>query len=142
MVKQIQSLKPTVHHTQSGLEYWYRQKRTLVDFMRVPLVGYFDGFASHLLATGYCQHRGGQILSRRCHFNAFLIDQVVTKCKELSESLVNSFLDLYLQDIRTNSEYYSPRVVVRGALKHLFAYLFEIKALQPPKPKPIKKPYS
>ncbi len=142
MIKQFQSLKPALHPNQAGLEYWFRQKRTLVDFRRGPLGTYFDGFASHLQAKRYSQHWGGQILSRCCHFNAFLVDLGVTKCKELSESLVNSFLDLYLQDIRTNSEFYSPRVVVRGALEHLFAYLIEIKALQPPKPKPIKKPYS
>jgi integrase/recombinase XerD len=142
MIKQFQSLKPALHPNQPGLEYWYRQKRTLVDFRRGPLGTYFDGFASHLQAKGYCQHWGGQILSKCCHFNSFLIDQGVTKCKELSESLVNSFLDLYLQDIRTNGEYYSPRVVVRGCLKHLFAYLIDIKALAPPKPKPIKKPYN
>jgi integrase/recombinase XerD len=106
------------------------------------LGGYFDGFASQLRAKGYSQNRGVQVLSRCCHFNAFLIDQGVTRCKELSEPLVNSFLDVYLQDIRTNSEYYSPRVVVGGALKHLFTYLIEINVLQPPKPKPIKKAYS
>lgn len=129
MVKQIKSLKPAVEHAQSGLEYWYRQKRTLVDFRRGPLGGYFDGFASHLRAKGYSQHRGVEVLSRCCQFNAFLIDQGVSKCKELSESLVNSFLDVYLQDIRTNSEYYSPRVIVREALKHLFVYLIDIRKL-------------
>jgi integrase/recombinase XerD len=142
MVKQFQSLKPAVYPSQPGLEYWFRQKRTLVDFRRGPLGAYFDGFAAHLQAKGYRQHWGRQILSRCCHFNAFLIDQPVTKCKELSETLVDSFLDLYLQDIRTNSEFYSPRANVRVALKHLFEYLIEIKALEPPKPKPIKKPYS
>jgi integrase/recombinase XerD len=75
-------------------------------------------------------------------FQCVPIDQGVTKCAELSELLVNSFLDVYLQDVRTNSEYYSPRVVLRLALKHLLAYLIEINALQPPKPKPIKKSYS
>jgi hypothetical protein len=88
MVKQIRSLKPAVHHAQSGLEYWYRQKRTLVDFRRGPLGGYFDDFAARLQAKGYSQHGGAQILSRCCHFNAFLIDQGITTCKELSDSLV------------------------------------------------------
>jgi hypothetical protein len=90
MIKEFQSLKPALNLNQPGLEYWFRQKRTLVDFRRGPLGTYFDGFASHLQAKGYCQNWGGQILSRCCQFNAFLIDQDVTKCKELSESLVNS----------------------------------------------------
>jgi integrase/recombinase XerD len=103
---------------------------------------YFDGFAAHLQAKGYAQHWGGRVLSRCCHFNAFLIDQGITKCEELSESVVDSFLDVYLEGVQTNSEFYSPRTIVRVALKHLFTYLIEIEALEPPKPKAIKKPYS
>ncbi|MGO8927925.1 MAG: hypothetical protein ACLQU3_13695 [Limisphaerales bacterium] len=35
------------------LEYWYKEKRTLVDFRRGPLGPHFDGFAAYLKAKGY-----------------------------------------------------------------------------------------
>jgi hypothetical protein len=77
-----------------------------------------------------------------CHFNAFLIDQGVTKCDDLSESLIDSFLDVYCKDLRTTSAFYSPRPNAQGLLKRLFVYLIEIKAFNPPRPKAIRKPYS
>jgi hypothetical protein len=44
---------------------------------------------------------GRKILGMCCHFNAFLIDQGVTKCDDLCESLIDSFLDVYCKDLRT-----------------------------------------
>jgi len=35
------------------LEYWYKERRTMVDFRRGPLGPYFDGFAAHLKEEGY-----------------------------------------------------------------------------------------
>jgi integrase/recombinase XerD len=123
------------------LEYWYREKRTLVDFRRGPLGPHFDGFAAYLKAKGFSSHWGMEILGKCCQFNAFLIDRGITKCDELSESLVEPFLDLYLANSRTAGVYYSPRGAARGVLKRLFSYLIETGALKPPKPKPIKKLY-
>ena len=38
------------------LEYWYKERRTLVDFRRGPLGPYFDGFAARLKERGYTKH--------------------------------------------------------------------------------------
>jgi len=38
------------------LEYWYKDRRTLVDFRRGPLGPYFDGFAALLKRRGYARH--------------------------------------------------------------------------------------
>ena len=55
------------------LEYWYKERRTLVDFRRGPLGPYFDGFAAHLKKQGYTRHTGQTILGRCCVFNSFLM---------------------------------------------------------------------
>jgi hypothetical protein len=78
----------------------------------------------------------------RCQFNAFLIGQGITKFDDLSESLIDSFLDVYFKDVRTTSAFYSPRPNAQALLKRLFVYLIEIKAFNPPRPKAIRKPYS
>jgi integrase/recombinase XerD len=124
------------------LEYWYKEKRTLVDFRRGPLGPHFDGFAAHLKIKGFSSHWGMEVLGKCCQFNAFLIDRGITTCDELSESLVEPFLDLYLANSRTAGVYYSPRGAARGVLKRLFAYLIGTGAFKPPKPKRIKKPYN
>jgi len=54
------------------LEYWFKQKRTLVDFRRGPLGPHFDGFAAYLQAKGYSHHAGSQFLAKCCQFNGFL----------------------------------------------------------------------
>jgi integrase/recombinase XerD len=125
---------------QPGLEYWFKERRTLIDFRRGPLGSHFDGFARYLKAKGYSDHRASEILGKCCQFNAFLIDQGITSCEELSESLIDSFLDVYLENVRTSASY-SPRLNARALIKRLFLYL-EAKAFTPPKPKPIKRPYS
>jgi integrase/recombinase XerD len=127
---------------QPGLEYWFRERRTIVDFRRGPLGPHFDGFATYLKAKGYSQNWGSRTLAKCCLFNAFLIDQGITKCEELSESLIDSFLDVYFENFRTTGAYYATRTNARGMLKRLFLYLIETHAIEPPKPKPIKKPYS
>jgi integrase/recombinase XerD len=142
MFKPFRSEKSAELLYQPGLEHWFKERRTLVDFRRGPLGSHFDGFAAYLKAEGYSRHRGLQILGKCCQFNAFLIDRDFTRCEELSESLIDSFLDVSLENIRTTAASYSPRANARAALKRLFLYLVETKAIEPLKPKPIKKPYS
>jgi len=81
MFKSFRSEKSAELFHQPGLEYWFKERRTFIDFRRGPLGSYADGFAAYLKAKGYC-----------CQFNAFLIDQGITKCDDLSESLIDSFL--------------------------------------------------
>ena len=123
------------------LEYWYKEKRTLVDFRRGPLGPYFDGFAADLVAKGYSRKGGTVVLGKCCQFNAFLIDRGIRTARELNESLIEPFLDVYLADTRTASPTYSPRVLAQGVLKILFRYLIEVKALKPPRPPRVKKLY-
>ena len=123
------------------LEYWFNEKRTLVDFRRGPIGPHFDGFAAYLKAKGYSRSWARGLLGKCCQFNGFLIERRITACDELAETLIDPFLDLYLDNTRSAGTYYSPRIVTRGALKRLFSYLIETGALKPPKPKRIKKPY-
>jgi integrase/recombinase XerD len=142
MFKPFRSEKSAELLCQPGLEYWFKERRTLVDFRRGPLGSHFDAFAAYLKAEGYSRSRATQILRTCCEFNAFLIDRGLTRCKELSESLIDSFLDVSLENVRTASSSYSPQANARGSLKRLFLYLVETRALAPLKPKPVKKPYS
>jgi site-specific recombinase XerD len=123
------------------LEYWFREKRTLVDFRRGPIGPHFDPFAAHLKAKGYSQQWGSEILGKCCQFNAFLIEQGITNCKQLTESLVDPFLDIYLGNTRTTGLFYSPRYVASRSLKHLFHYLVEVGVVKPPKPVRVRKIY-
>jgi integrase/recombinase XerD len=142
MFKSFRSEKSAELFHQPGLEYWFKERRTLIDFRRGPLGSYVDGFAAYLKAKGYSYNWGRKILGMCCQFNAFLIDQGITKCDDLSESLIDSFLDVYFKDVRTTSAFYSPRPNAQALLKRLFVYLIEIKAFNPPRPKAIRKPYS
>ena len=123
------------------LEYWYKEKRTLVDFRRGPLGPHFDGFAADLVAKGYSRQSGTVVLAKCCQFNAFLIDQGIKTARELSESLIEPFLDVYLANTRTASATYSPRALARSVLKILFCYLIETGTVKPPKPPRVKKLY-
>jgi hypothetical protein len=38
---------------QPGPEYWFKERRTIVDFRRGALGPHFDGFAAYLKAKGY-----------------------------------------------------------------------------------------
>jgi len=124
------------------LENWFKERRTLVDFRRGPLGPYFDGFAAHLKEKGYSHHQGRQILSHSCLFNQFLIDEGITSCKKITPSLIETFLDAYLANVRTTSLSYCPRIWARGKLKRLFSYLVEAKIVNPIKPKPVPTRYS
>jgi integrase/recombinase XerD len=130
--------KKTKH---SMLEFWYKEKRTLVDFRRGPLGPHFDAFAAYLKARGFSGHWGREVLGKCCQFNAFLIDRGVASCAELDQSLVEPFLDLYLTHSRTAGAFYSPRAATRGVLHRLFSYLVEIGVQKRPNPKRERKCY-
>ncbi len=123
------------------LEYWYKEKRTLVDFRRGPLGPHFDGFAAYLRAKGYSREWGTEVLSKCCQFNAFLIERGIATCKQVTNLLIDPFLEVYLLNTRTAGTYYSPRNVARGVLKLLFRYLVEAKVVKPPSVAQIQKPY-
>ena len=107
------------------LEYWFKQRRTLVDFRRGPLGPIFDGLAARLKEKGYSLSTANGILAKSCLFNSFLIDQGITQCKKVSQEHIEMFLDVYLADFRTTSKTYAPRIQVHGQLKHLFSYLVD-----------------
>jgi site-specific recombinase XerD len=123
------------------LEHWYKEKRTLVDFRRGPLGPHFDGFASYLKAKGYSRDWGREVLSKCCQFNAFLIERGIATCEQVTDLLIDPFLEVYLVNTRTAGTYYSPRNVARGVLKLLFRYLVEAKAVKALPVARIKKPY-
>ena len=118
------------------LEYWYRDKRTLRDFRRGPLGPHFDGFAAALKAQGY---RSGTHLLCRCgHFNAFLVEQGITRSAQISPAHLEAFLDLYTEHIGAESNS-ATRAGARRALRRLYDYLIQVHACRPP-PKPKFKP--
>jgi hypothetical protein len=126
----------------SGLEHFYRERRTLTDFRRGPLGPYFDGFASMLKANGFAAKTATDKLGVACQFNEFLMDRGMVTLADVSESLIEPFLDLYLVGVRTAGERYNPRANARGYVRSLFRYLVESQALILPTPKPVIKPYS
>jgi site-specific recombinase XerD len=125
-----------------GLEYYYRERRSLTDFRRGPLGPYFDGFAAALNAKGYAPCVAKCKLGVSCQFNVFLMDRGIAALAEVSDALIEPFLELYLTGVRTAGERYSPRANARCDLKSLFRYLFESKALVPTPLKRAVKPYS
>ena len=66
------------------LEYWYKERRTLVDFRRGPLGPYFDGFAARLKERKYTKRYAMSVLGNCCLFNSYLIDQGITKTKDIA----------------------------------------------------------
>jgi integrase/recombinase XerD len=123
------------------LEYWYKEKRTIVDFRRGPLGPYFDGFAAYLQARGYSPHHGRTILGKCCQFNAFLLEKRITHCSELCQAHIEGFLTAYFAHVEKHSPYYCPKETARNALAHLFDYLIQAKVLPPPKPARVPEPY-
>ena len=132
----------TPSSAQFGLEHFYRERRSLTDFRRGPLGPHFDGFATSLKAKGYCLHLARSKLGVACQFNVFLMDRGIGTLAEVSESLIEPFLDLYLAGVRTAGERYRPRANALNYLKSLLQYLVESGALVVPTPKPVIKPYS
>ncbi|HVU15526.1 MAG TPA: site-specific integrase [Candidatus Didemnitutus sp.] len=125
-----------------GLELWYRERRTLVDFRRGILGPVFDGFAAALKRKGYSQHYGTSILGICCQFNAFLEERGVTRWTEVQDSLIEPFLGRYLAGFRTTSDRYSPRTYPTGCLRVLFRYLIDSRIIAAPKPVLKVVPYS
>ena len=117
MFKPFRSEKPAELLCQPGLEYWFKERRTLNDFRRGPLGSHFDRFAGYLKAEGYSCSRATEILGKCCQLNALFVDRGLTRCKELSESLIDSFLDVSLENVRTATSSYSPRANAHACLK-------------------------
>lgn len=122
------------------LEYFYKERRTLVHFRRGPLGSLFDGFAAHLKRQGYSLRHASQILGQCCQFNDFLIDHAIALGPKIKAS-VEPFVKVYVADFRTTGQYSAERTV-RLALRHLFNYLVEVGAIKREEPKPPRKPYS
>lgn len=125
----------------SGLEYWYRERRTLIDFRRGPLGPYFDSFATALKKNDYYHTYGRSILGVCCQFNWYLIDRSITRANDITEDLIEPFLDAALSGIRSSSDHYTPRGSVRSRLRHLFAFLYETTVIPRPQPKARSEPY-
>ena len=123
------------------LEYWFKEKRTLVDFRRGLLGPHFDGFAAYLQAKGYSLHSGCVILAKCCQFNGFLVEQRLARCDQLGESIVDAFLRAYFAHLPNPPRGYSAIHTARTAIRHLFDYLIQIKVLAPPKPERIVTPF-
>lgn len=123
------------------LEFWFKDKRTLVDFRRGLLGPHFDGFGAFLQAKGYSQHHGRTVLAKCCQFNNFLLEQGVSRPDQLDESRVDAFLKAYFAHLPNPARGYSPYGTARGALKHLYEYLIQIKVMATPKPKRIVRSF-
>jgi integrase/recombinase XerD len=124
------------------LEYWYQDRRTLVDFRRGPLGPYFDGFAASLKAKGYSRSNAVGFLSKCCQFNAFLIERGIARCRQLPELFVEPFLDAYHSHVVAAGSKYVPPGDARCALNHLFVYLVQERGFERPRIRPVIKPYS
>jgi site-specific recombinase XerD len=119
------------------LEYWYKERRTLVDFRRGPLGPYFDEFAARLKERGYSKRFAVPVLGHCCLFNSFLIDLGVTRSNKITQAHFNAFVDAYLTDFRTTSNLYVGQGMVWGHLKHLQSYLVDKGLFKPVNPNPI-----
>jgi integrase/recombinase XerD len=123
------------------LEYWYKERRTLVDFRRGPLGPYFDGLAARLKERGYVKSYACYVLGHCCLFNSFLVDQGITRSKDITPAHFDAFIDAYLADFRTTSNLYVGRGPVRGHLKHLLSFLVDEGVHKPLAPKPMSTVY-
>ena len=119
------------------LEFWFKEKRTLVDFRRGLLGPYVDGFAAYLQAKGYTHSTGRNHLAKVCQFNGFLSERSGVRLDRLGEAEADAFLQAYFAHVTAPAPGYSPVQLARSALRHLFDYLIEIKVLAPPKPQRI-----
>ena len=94
------------------LEYWFKERRTLVDFRRGPLGPLFDGLADRLKKRGYSKTVGRYILANGCIFNSFLIDEGITRSKDITRAHFEAFMDDYLSNFRS-SKAYNPNCIYR-----------------------------
>lgn len=123
------------------LDYYYKERRTLVDFRRGPLGPFFDTFAASLKDKGYSRAGATAILGRCCAFNHFLAERGVTHARSISPALVEPFLKVYLESFRTSSSY-SRHGQTRCALRHLFSYLVARGVIKQREQRPPRTPYS
>lgn len=123
------------------LEYYYKERRSLVDFRRGPIGPYFDGFATHLKGKGYAHIYVKTILGRCCLLNTYLIDQGITTCKRVTPSIIESFLDVYLPKFANFSRYQTMRTA-HCSMKHLSDYMVGIGVFPPVSSKPPMTRYS
>jgi site-specific recombinase XerD len=123
------------------LENWYKEKRSILDFRRGPLGPHFDGFSDYLKERGYTVAYGKRLLGTCCQFNAFLIEQGISRCSKLSEAMTEPFLEAFLAFAPTTHARFLPRLKALAALKHLFTYLSIAKVSMLPKPERVRKPY-
>ena len=99
------------------LEDWYKEKRSILDFRRGPLGPYFDGFSDYLKERGYTVAYGKKLLGTCCQFNAFLIEQGVTRCSKLSETMTEPFIQAFVAFAPTTHAWFLP---LYGAEIHLW----------------------
>jgi len=132
---------PSQPSAEPGLEYWYVDRRTLADFRRAPLGPCFDGFAASLKRNGYRHNSGTAILSTCCIFNDYLIERGITSVAEVSETLIEPFLEAYFAATKLTA-CQQPWIARRRALQHLFLYLVDIHAVAPVTPKLVITPRS
>lgn len=123
------------------LEYWYKERRTLVDFRREPLGPHLDGLSAYLKEKQYAPTSARHILSKGCLFNDFLIEKGITDCDEIGEPLVETFLDEYLKDFRTTSLHNPTRASSQTALRRILIYLREVGAIKPRESRPVPEAY-
>jgi len=123
------------------LEYWYRERRTLVDFRRGPLGPYMDGLAARLKERGYSKSFAGQVLGNCCLLNSYLIDQGITRSNGITLVHFESFIDAYLAGFKTSSKLYVGRGYVWCHLKHMLSYLVDEGVMKPATPKPLPQQY-
>lgn len=123
------------------LEFWFKEKRTLVDFRRGLLGPYFDGFAAYLQAKGYSRSTGRNHLAKVCQFNNFLLERSGVRLDRLGEADADAFIKAYSGHVTTLGPGYNPDQQARIALRHLFDYLIDIKVLTRPRPRRIVQPF-
>lgn len=111
------------------LEYFYKERRTLVDFRRGPLGPHFDGFAGQLKQQGYGPHHAKHVLGLCCQFNAFLIEKGVARAALIRPALAEAFGNVYLAGFRTIHPYSAKRPL-QMAFRHLFDYLIEADVIE------------
>ncbi|OPY63742.1 MAG: Tyrosine recombinase XerD [Syntrophorhabdaceae bacterium PtaU1.Bin034] len=122
------------------LEYWFKERRTMVDFRRGPLEPYFDGLAARLKERGYSHTYGRHLLAKCCLFNSYLVDQGITRSREIKAAHFQTFMDAYFADFRSTG-CYRARNEVWVMLRPLFFYLIDEGVLKPVKPKPLPAAY-